>query len=50
MTETFTLKYLAPGRRNPNRTISEIVQALDRLAGITAANRITAGFGLHVVK
>jgi len=43
-------RYLAPGPRNPARTISEIVLALDRLEAITAANRIASGYGLHVVK
>lgn len=48
--EIFLANYLQPGPRDANKTIEQIIEMLDRRDVISAAERIVAGYGLHVVK
>lgn len=48
--ELFLSRYLQPGPRDANKTIEQIVELLDKREVIGAAERIIAGYGLHVVK
>jgi hypothetical protein len=42
--------YLHPGDRDPNKTIEEIIEMLDRRDVIAAAKRLESGHGLRVIK
>lgn len=48
--EIFLSHYLEPGPRDANRTIEQIIELLDKRDVVAAAERIIAGYGLHVVK
>jgi hypothetical protein len=48
--ELILANYLHPGDRDPNKTIEEIIEMLDRCGVIAAAERLESGRGLRIVK
>jgi uncharacterized protein YutE (UPF0331/DUF86 family) len=48
--ELMLANYLHPGDRDPNKTIEEIIEMLDRRGVIAAAERLKSGYGLRVIK
>jgi hypothetical protein len=43
-------EYIAPGPRDDAATIKALLEVFDRLGVVRRANRVKAGYGLHVVK